>query len=214
MLFSLFLAAGVIVAGFVFRDVSGERQLRASREDADRLDPGWRFQDLEAKRQPFPPASKNGIDQIIAVCDAMPLAASPQRSKEWDALQHRLTAAHADATFLTDAESRLLQTELSKRTKAIGLARQLVDFPYGRSPIDLNSDAHFRNLFGQVMHTTEVAKLLQFDALWLANNKDTAGALRDLRAILAVCRCIGDEPSLLSQLVRISSASRASVRAH
>src|SRR5262249_53686188 len=52
------------VAGNRFRGAS--RELAAALAETDRLDPGWRFEDLEAQRQ-LPPDRDNAALQVIAV---------------------------------------------------------------------------------------------------------------------------------------------------
>ena len=56
------LAYPGLVAVTVYRFVVARQDLAAAIAETDRLDPGWRFDDLEAQRQLPPPAQNAGAD--------------------------------------------------------------------------------------------------------------------------------------------------------
>lgn len=203
----LVLLSALVGIAFVYHHFSGDRQLKEALAEADRLDPGWRLHELEAKRRPMPPEGKNGIDQIEAVNAAMPAGTWPQRTKEWVALEPMLSRQGKEATLLNDAQMRQLEAELAKVGRPLGAALNLVEFSYGRAPIDLNVPAEKIVFFDHIRKTMPMASMLRYDATLRANQKDSSGALLNLRAILAACASIGDEPSHLSQIIRFSLAS-------
>src|SRR5204862_376570 len=53
----------------------------------------------------------------------------------------------------------------------------------------------------------EIRELLAWDAAWRAHALDSDGALESCRALLNACRSVGDEPFLVSQLVRYAGNS-------
>ncbi|HUR54773.1 MAG TPA: hypothetical protein VMZ71_11620, partial [Gemmataceae bacterium] len=55
-----------------------------------------------------------------------------------------------------------------------------------------------------VQKARHIAALLQYDALLAAANGDTDTAIRDARVIVHLAKSIGEEPTLISQLVRIA----------
>jgi hypothetical protein len=89
-------------------------------------------------------------------------------------------------------------------------ARRLADLPFGRYPLDWQTDL----ILPPMPHLDEarvVISVLEYDALLRAQDRDAAGALHTNRAIFNVSRSIGDEPTLISGLVRIALHARAIV---
>src|SRR3954452_24089116 len=75
---ALFLIpVGLTLFAYFASRYSGVMHLDEAFAEADRLDPGWRFEDLEAARRPFPAPEKNGIDQVLRVKAAMPKSMWP-----------------------------------------------------------------------------------------------------------------------------------------
>src|SRR5262245_9021223 len=65
------LIAGVIV-GVVFTLIDpSEQELREAIAEADRIDPGWRSEDLEARREVIPD-DENAALCVLAACRQMP----------------------------------------------------------------------------------------------------------------------------------------------
>jgi hypothetical protein len=80
--------------------------------------------------------------------------------------------------------------------------------PNGRYP-----STYLRNLgalkLDDIQHARKLMSLLQYDILVQAQDGDAKGALRACRALLNTARSIGDEPLLISQLVRIAGVGIA-----
>jgi hypothetical protein len=119
----------------------GSRLARAIAE-ADRLDPGWRYADLEDKRSPIPPPGKNGAEYLLRVSQPMERGMAKglllglrdrasflvQDNFEDPYLEHDRTSP----TWLNVAQARQLRSELQKAAEALALARQMPEYPYGR----------------------------------------------------------------------------------
>jgi hypothetical protein len=195
------VSLGLMVAGYIYlRAQAGNRQLAEAVAEADRLDPGWRLEDVEAHRRAVPPEA-NGALQVSAVTSVLPSA--------WQDQQLDTSLQGLEPHLQLDAEQTArLTAELGKVQPALAEARKLAGFPYGRRPITYAADWISTSL-APVQKTRDVAWLLAHDALLRAQQGDIDGALLSCRAILNAGRSIGDEPTLVSQLVRIAIRSIA-----
>jgi hypothetical protein len=192
----LVLASLVLIgAAYLYLSVqAGNRKLAEAQAEADRLDRGWRLDDVEAHRRTVSPEA-NAAKQVKAVRAVLPRAWMNPNDQ---------SLANLEPTVQLDADqTALLVKELNQVQPALAEARQLADRPYGRYPIDYTGD-WLATLLPQVQEAREVANLLSHDVLRRAQNGDLDGALRSARAILNAARSIGDEPFLISQLVRIA----------
>src|SRR5262249_48664787 len=84
---------------------------------------------------------------------------------------------------------------------AVEEALRLVDYPRGRLPTVYNQVDPMATV-SKVQDLREVAQLLQGDAVLRLERGDTKGALRDAHAAFNLARALGDEPLMISQLVR------------
>jgi hypothetical protein len=180
------------VLGWVFGVawVAAQRALQEALAEADRLDPGWRLQDLEAQRAPVPD-EENAALQVMAAKRLLP--AKWPNSKTYQLTQQ----VHAPEQ-LTAAQFALLQAEFANAAEARTEVRKLALLPHGRYPPVTDS----RPAFG--MEALALAKMLLLDALLLAQEGDVDGALRCCRGSLNAGRSFGDEPVFFSQLVRLA----------
>src|SRR5262249_48205856 len=135
----LLLPVGVGVVLYVQASRNADRELREALADIDRRDPGWRFEDLEAKR-PAIPDEQNGALQVL---EARRLLPSPWPSwppkedphfGEGPALD-RLLKGLEPQHQLNDEQLRVLRSELQAARPALQKAEGLVNFTEGRYPI-------------------------------------------------------------------------------
>ncbi len=180
---------------------------------ADQLDPGWRLEELEAQRKPEPPPGKNGSDQVLSVQAALNLRTYPQWSfpgyhdrASLQAIQLEMSKSlYGDRkapTALNDEQLRVLRAEAKRTEPALALACDLVKYPGGRFPIKYTKD-YFSTDDSHAEAARLVVDLLRYDAILRAHERDMAGALQDVKAIVYTSRSIGDEPILFSQLMRM-----------
>jgi hypothetical protein len=196
----LFGLAVVALVGFlVYQQHAASDRLRQAMEELDRTDPGWRLADIEAARQEIPPAENSAL-RIKAITAAMPRAWPPQD------LDERLPVAAPE--LLSPADYARLQGELAPLAGIIAEARKLAEMPYGRFPITFARNP-IETLLPDLQESRRLATLLAYDVRRLAQAQDMKGALHSCRAGLNVARAVGDEPILVSQLVRIACASVA-----
>jgi hypothetical protein len=165
------------------------KQLRAAIAEADRLDPHWRFDDLEAARASVPD-ERNAALAVLYVNRLLPTG--------WQAGLMRLDSPKRPLGSVAAAAA--VRAELAKLAPAVAEARRLADLSEGRYSIDADvADGIAQPPRHQVLN---VANLLAYDARRRAQDGDADGALASCRAALNAGRSVGDEPFLISQLVR------------
>jgi hypothetical protein len=204
--------------GLRFRGIN---HLKEAFAEADRLDPGWRLEDLEARRLPFPEPDKNGYFKVQRVKAAMPTGIwpvwpFPQFDGEdsyyvWtvrSAIDTSLSGDRMAPCLLNAEELRVLRAELARAAEALEFARRMPEYPYGRAPVQWTKDYSSTPMTG-MQEVRVVADLLRCDARLRAHNNDLEGALHDIKAILFASRSLGDDPRLVAILIRMASDSIA-----
>ena len=93
-----------------------------------------------------------------------------------------------------------------------GSRGRVADHPRGRHELQLGP-AVIDTLLPATQAARCVARLLQADAAIRAHDGDVDGAIDSCRALLNTGRSIGDEPFLISQLVRIAIGRTATIAA-
>jgi hypothetical protein len=177
--------------------------------EADRLDPGWRFADLEAQRAAIADAD-NSARCILAAHALLP---SPWPS--WptlgavpiEAFQKSLRELPPNAP-LTAQQTEALTAARTAAAKALATARKLKDLPSGRYAVVLDP----RGSAVQGAHGAElraVGDLLAYDVLLRLHREDPDGALESCRALVNVARSCGDAPDFMYQIHRMELRTTA-----
>lgn len=198
-------ALGLPLAGllgwYALSAMSAQSDLEAAIAETDRLDPDWRLEEIEAKRKILPDEA-NGALQVLKAYAALP--------KGWTS--SKLSSAAAPARDpnapLTTKQLRTLRAELGAVSVALAEARRIADLPEGRFPITY-SRIPTATLLPHIQMVADLACLLEADVLLRAHDGDADAAVGSLRALLNCGRAVGDEPLLISQLVRLNSRQRA-----
>lgn len=212
VVFALLLLAVVGVAGsYAYVRYRDGRELAAAIAETDALDPGWRLDDLDARRKDIPD-EENAALVVMQIKAGLPPVWPPRPAEEpgevlnRPALDQRLGDVPPEAQ-LSPEDAKELREELKKVEAALAKARALERLREGRFPLKWSKD--FISTTVKCQDAREVARLLQADATARAQDGDADGALESGRAILIAGRSIGDEPLLMSQLVRMAIASVA-----
>jgi hypothetical protein len=199
------LLVGVPGGFYAYVRFTSDRELRQVIAETDQLDPGWRLDDLLARR-PKVPDSENSMLQVLRAKQLL-----PDRWPEWlevsaadyenytTTLREAVTGAFEDLprpVQLSDYQTNLLRAELQRVAPAVVEARKLATMPRGRRA--LAGPPQWDHL-GQAR---EIAFLLAYDVLLRAQDADFDGAVTSCLALLNAGRAVDDEPPLLSQLVR------------
>jgi hypothetical protein len=213
------LAVGALIAALIgfsfFLSTQWSGKLGEVISRVDRLDPRWRFDDIQDDRLPVPPAERNGMEQILRA-DAAQKAGGfgnwsfpdlENKPRELAERREVITKSfEGDRNFpmiLSDEQARLLTAEIEKNHEALRLARAMVNCPYGRLPTVYPANFWTMSL-APYQKVREVGHMLRYDALLRAHNRDSSGALKDVKAIVHAGRAVGDEPFLITMLIRIA----------
>jgi hypothetical protein len=201
------LVAGValplvaLAAIYLVIDHLAELNLREALAEADRLDPGWRLEDLEASRAAYSDAD-NAALQIRAVKRLIPGVNPGAWASKEDF--YRLFYDLPKQYQLDAKQLQALREEMARATAAVAAARKLADMPHGRFPIADPSDWLSTPIAGDAQDARQIADLLAWDTRLLSQEGDADGALRSSCAIFNTARALGDEPRDYGQLVRIA----------
>src|SRR5262245_37737628 len=197
----LLVVVGVLAGAHYYLRWSAEWDLRRALAEADQLDPGWRYRELEAKREPIADADNSAL-KVLAVRKSM--ASSwpiPQRvslgpgrvvleSTLGIDLEGELGQLSPEIQ-LSATHIRVLNNIAKYSARVLANARTLAQFPRGKYPIeypprdpwDLTPDSN---------EASYVARLLWADALLAAQQQKIDHALTSSLAILNTARSIGD----------------------
>ncbi|MDG3004498.1 hypothetical protein [Paludisphaera mucosa] len=209
---AVLVVGGVIV--YAFR-LSGFR-LQAAVDEAARLDPAWRLDELLAARDLVPDAE----NAALVVADAAsrlpkpwppsspraPASTAAEAGPAADSLDvgtaFERASAIEDSRRLDDEAAGSLRAELAERREPLEIARKVVGYARGRHEVALGPALIDTNL-EETQDARRVARMLQADAMLAAHDGRLDDAIEACRAQLGVARSIGDEPFIVSQLVRL-----------
>jgi hypothetical protein len=181
----------------------GQRELDATSATLDANDPGWRLDAiLEARKKTEPPAAENSALVVLKIAEEIP--------EDWRKWRN---SDPGSAFWVGRAENRLpppVAIEGARKHAADTLfvrgdAIRLRDRRGGQFPLTLAVDPITTPL-PHLDKCRTVVSLLQYDGYLAAIEKNPNRGISAARAALAVARAIGDEPLLVSQLVRIAVA--------
>ncbi len=193
------LTVALLGVGAVWQWLGGNSagQFQGLLDRLDQTDPKWRLRDIEEAR-PEPPSTSNSA---VVVTSTVGLLGRGWPSRGFD---EQFQDVDRVPTARLDAEqAALLEKELAGRAAALAEARKLADLPHGRHRLVI-AEEPVNTLLNDQQNTRQVATLLAYDALLRAHKQDVGGALTSCRAGLNAARSLGDEPFIISQLIRIA----------
>ncbi len=188
----------------------GQELLDKEIAKVDAEDPDWRVEDLCSKRNAaLPPPEKNSSPCVMQAYELI-----PKDYFKWK--RDELKASTDTVGVLADEDELRIATERYKDAyQAILVARTSRQFPHGGFPLTFKEPDLLSTPLKSLDSTRQIASLLDHDAFILVHRGETDEAVRTLHAMVHVSRAVGDEPSAISQLVRIASiviACRATQR--
>jgi hypothetical protein len=192
------LAAAYGIYLYFFLVHSGSREAIA---EADRLDPGWRLEELEQKREPIPD-EENGALVVLAAARLWPVQAGSDEQDFWaeGGIEESIIGLPPEMQ-LSPEQRAALKKELTKAAPASQEARKLLHLSRGRYPASgSREDGTAANL---CQDSRRIAGLLHLDSILQAQDKQADDALRTALGVLNAGRSIGDDSYSLSQLVRM-----------
>jgi len=219
----LVVGAGLGLRAYVLHVT--EKRLQAAVANLDRVDPGWRWEEVLAGRAQIPD-EQNGARQVLAAATHLPKnwPQTPAAPRQEPAEAKQRPADHPvqkpeeglpDRLAKVEPGERLdpnlttsLRAELKALAPALAEARKLIGTAQGRYKIVWE-----KNLLATLVPHLEqarcVARLLELDAALRAQDGDLEGAFASSRCIINAGRSIGDEPLFISQLVRMACQQTA-----
>jgi hypothetical protein len=207
----------LVLAGlYGFLALKANREVEDAVAEIERVDPRWQLDDIEADRTVLPEKENSaftamGVKPMMP--DKWPIWQIPQPANEPNVEEKRDALDKSFAELepqrqLNEEQIEILRAELVRASRALDKARTLADKPEGRYPITYSAD-FIGTLLPYLQDTRQVGSLLANDVLLQAQEKHYDRALTSCRAILNAGRSIGDEPLLISQLVRYALRSIA-----
>jgi hypothetical protein len=197
---------------------TGDRDLREAEAEADRSDPqGWRLDEIDNNRKVLA-TEENAAEVVMAIKSSLPAPWPPPRPLPGD--EAAAAAAGVDPVYiendlaelppdvqLDEALLRDLTNALKKAEPAMPLVRKLPTLRDGRYPLTWSKDIVSTLINSQDARTA--ANLMRYRAVLLAQQNKPDEALEATRGILVAARSVGDEPLLISQLIRIACTAIA-----
>ena len=168
--------------------------------ELDRIDPGWRLADIEARRSAFPP-EKNGALVIRTAAHYLPPG---WVSLPGDGLSHSPMPPQRPHTAAQIAATR---NALARVPAALAEAHKLKSVPGGRFRLEYRPDYLSTPVTDSIQPTINVTRLLISDALLRAEDGDAEGALESCRAALNATHTLAEDPLTISQLARMALCS-------
>jgi hypothetical protein len=199
---------------------SAEKRLEAAIAEADRLDPGWRWDDLLARRETISD-DQNSAPHVLAAAKLLPKnwsskpvappgdkpgqgelpPADPAPNEQEDIivrLRELDSVEELDEDLAADARTRL-----EELAPALARAHPIINLPKGRYAVVFAID-YVSTLANHTRAARNLALLFRVAAALQAHDGQFVAALASIRGILNTGRSIGDEPMLWSQFVRIA----------
>jgi hypothetical protein len=176
----------------------------AAEAEADRLDPDWRMTPLFLKRRVVPDEENSALHIIAVAGKAKNFAVAS--APNYDLIFERLPAN----ARLNGQQLALIRGELDKIRGPLEEARQLKDFPYGRFPIKI-APVFFMTAFPDHYRATALGEWLKHDAYERAHEDQIDLAVQSCRGSLCAARSVGDEPFVVSHMLRMAVQREAIV---
>lgn len=205
LVLSLFLSvAGILWSWYSTRN-AGLDKLTGEVARLDEADPGWRLHDInDVRNSSLPPDDRNGAVVVQRAVAIIPKAFDHWSKESSDRMTEGDRNRLPDPATLTE-----LGPILKASRPAIDLLNSVPTLPPGGNRLVIAEPNPLDTVLESTQRMRQAVHLLAIHALAASANGDSAVAVDDVRAMLAVARCVGDEPFLISQLVRIALSSVA-----
>jgi hypothetical protein len=189
------------VTHYAYRHHQVTTRLQEALDELDRTDPGWRLQDIEAARAVIPD-DENSAACVLEVARLLP----PQwpASKFIDAFDN----LDPPRRLAPEAYARL-RDELNAVHPALEEARKLEHLPNGRHRVIYRPNLRDTLLQDQE-EVRQVTLLLALEVVRCGEESDLRGGVAVCQSMLNAARSIGDEPLLISQMIRSTCSLAAS----
>lgn len=213
--FAALVVCAVLVAGFavgaVYLDWRETRAAGEARRDEivrklDSEDPGWRGGDIcAARNKALPPDERNAAVRVLVA-----LAKLPPAYKDWSKHRYDFPLGDPEPGVLLADDDLCERTAVhAECTDALTAARSVRTLSPGGHALTFREDNPAGTLLPNTQEMRAGGALLDLDATVLAHTGRADEAIDAVHGILACGRALGDEPTLISQLLRIAVAGDA-----
>src|SRR5262245_36578530 len=170
----LLLLLMLLPGWMVYQRFADEWAAQKAQAEADRLDPGWRFEDLEGARSDVPD-EENGALVVLAAHKLLPKNWLPLPTPSTPGLDEAIADLSPELQ-LNDQQIQDLRAALGLAAPALTPARGLAKLPRGRYTVAWAPDG-FGTLMPHIQDARQVAQLLTLDAVLRAQEGDADGAV-------------------------------------
>jgi hypothetical protein len=198
-LFLVALVVGGVYAEWAITRARGEALRDAAVHKLDAEDPCWRAADLCAARNAsIPPPEQNAAERALKAVALLPQSYMDwTMAEKWRAELKPGVLPHDDDI----CEAFLVHEECGD---ALAVARSVRHLPRGGFKLVYKEPDPIGTLLDNTQKMREAGSLLDLDAIVLAYAGRADEAVGSCHAILNCGRGVGDEPTLISQLVRMA----------
>ncbi len=178
---------------------TGNREVAAAVAEIDTADPNWQYEALDANRQ-RPPQGHNGAELVPRIVALFPGEwARSGLPGNWEPTPPREATLRFPPATISEVNEKL-----STLREAVALAGTFKECPTGYRELRLTPDVWSTPL-QETVNTRQVLLLLRWETVLAVEEGSTARACDTLLAMLNASRSLGEEPFLISQLIRIST---------
>jgi hypothetical protein len=204
---SLLLVALVVgIVEWQWTRAQGRKMLVAARAKLDAAEPGWQLDDLTAQRNASLPPAGNNVAEIALKA----IGGLPREFDRWQTQQAANDLGNVKLSHRPDP------TDLSELRQEFGgiheMAERLSEIrkhPSGGLPLVFPEPNVFALNLNSTMKFREAASVLRWQAMLRIANGDPDAATDSVRSLLHLRLAISDEPTMISQLVRVAIVSIA-----
>ncbi len=198
----------LLLAAYSYYRLTVDARLREAVAEVDLVDPGWRWDDLQARRAVLADEENAGL-VVQAAAELLPArwwAADEPAQKALDGLRPE--------EQLDEQQVRLLTAELDRLRPSLDEARRLAAFrprpgmPAGRYSVAWTRD-HISTLLPHMDRVRNMTHLLTWDAALRAQREDAGGTVLSCLSAVNAGRSVGDEPCGVVQLTRVACVLQA-----
>jgi hypothetical protein len=169
--------------------------------EADRLDPGWRLEEMEKKRHIISD-EQNGAFVVLTASKLWPGQETTASQKFWaqEGIEESIIELPPQMQLHAEQQAAL-KDELKKLGPVLQESRRLLSLSDGRFP---NSGSRENGTaMAESQECRRIANLLNLQSMFQAQANQTDDALTTALGVLNAGRSVGDEPYTICQLVRM-----------
>lgn len=174
--------------------------LRDAMAEAERTDPHWRIDDLEAHRTPVKDDENSAL--VIAAAKLMIDNSLGVKQREDENSRELEDLRRYPAAGLDEAQRRAISELMRPYRPALDQYRKIINMPRGRFPLKYSKD--FIGTMINSQDAREGSRLFQLLVCDRIAEQDVEGAFAAVKGMINAARSVGDEPLLISILIRIA----------